>query len=150
MKRLAVVCAVLGLVGLVLGMVVPAGAQDGGGRTIRVVERITEARFQDLAPQGPSLGDQFVQSGNLWRQGNRVGRDGVVCTVTSRRREELQCEATVRFHNGQIAVQGLISNQSQFDLPVTGGSGAYTGAEGIVHVNSVSNNKEILTFHLED
>jgi hypothetical protein len=41
-----------------------------------------EGQFVDIAPTGgpPSLGDSFVFSDNLFRDGRRVGFDGGACT----------------------------------------------------------------------
>jgi hypothetical protein len=153
-KRLAILGAAAAMVALAVSMVVgPAGAQDDQRRTIRVVAVTTQERFVDLAPQREfSLGDKGISSANLWRHGNRVGRAGIDCTVTSTRGSgEFHCVATARFGNGQVTVQGLIRGEPEtFVLPVTGGSGAYLGAEGIVHVRDVSPRRQILTFHLED
>lgn len=150
-KKLGVMGVALVVVALALSMMIPAGAQDDGGRTIRVASVTAQERFLDLGPEGFTLGDKLVFSTNLWRQGERVGRLGVECTVTSTRTEDLQCLATARFGNGQITVQGLLRGEPEsFVLAVTGGTGAYFGAEGSVHVLQVSENREILTFHLED
>jgi hypothetical protein len=141
----------MAVLAIALSMVVPAGAQDDEGRTIRVASVTAQERFLDLGPEGFTLGDELVFSANLWRQGERVGRLGVECTVTSTRTEDLQCLATARFGNGQITVQGLLRGAPEsFVLAVTGGTGAYFGAAGSVHVLQVSENREILTFHLED
>jgi hypothetical protein len=65
---------------------------------------------------------------------------------------ESQCVATARLGNGQITVQGLLAGEPEtFVLPITGGSGAYLGAEGTVHVRTqVTPTKSIFTFRLED
>jgi hypothetical protein len=148
-KRLAVVGAVVGVVALAISMVLPAAAENGG-RTIRVVSVLTEEELLDLGSEGFSLGDEFIFSSDLWKQDRRVGRSGVVCTVTSVEHEESQCVATASFGNGQITAQGIPTGPERFVLPITGGSGAFSGAEGQVHVRQVSETREILTFHLEE
>jgi Allene oxide cyclase barrel like domain len=150
-KRFGVIVVALVALALAVSMVLPAGAQDDESRTIRVASVTAQERFLDLGQQGFSLGDEFVFSANLMRQGERVGRLGVECTVTSTRTEDVQCVATARFGNGQITVQGLLRGEPEsFLLAVTGGTGAYLGTEGSVHVQQVSDTREILTFHLED
>jgi hypothetical protein len=80
-----------------------------------------------------------------------VGHTGVVCTITFLEREEAQCVGTACFSDGQITVQGLIAGEPEtLVLPVTGGSGVYEWADGELHVQIVSDTREILTFRLED
>jgi hypothetical protein len=104
--------------------------------------------FLTLALRGPASvtrTDKFLQGGK------EVAHGGVVCTVTSLERNELQCVATAWFRGGQITGQALVGLEGgAFVVPITGGSGKYEGAEGELHVPSVSETKEILTFHLED
>jgi hypothetical protein len=151
LKRLVVLGA-FALAALAVGAVSPAlgsSGDDGEHLTIRVVSIIEEEEFLDPGADGPTLGDEFVFSAKLLRGGEQVGHTGVVCTVTSVEREELECLATAWFENGQITAQGLVSGEETFALPITGGSGKYKGAEGEVHVRSVSETKEILTFRVE-
>ena len=152
-KRSAAIGAAAAVLALAVSMLVgPAGAQEDGGRTIRVAAVTIEERFLNLGPQGFSLGDKFIFSANLRRHGERVGRLGVECTITmTRHGGESQCVATARFGNGQITAQGLLAGEPEtFVFPITGGSGAYLGAEGAVRVRQVTDTREILTFRLED
>ena len=149
-KRLAVMAAAIAVVALALSVVVPAAADDEGRHRIRVVAVLAEQQELNLGPQGFSLGDQFILSENLWRHGKKVGRSGVECTVTSVKNEEVQCTGTVRLGNGQITARGLLGQARSFTIPVSGGSGAYFGAEGVLHIRQVSERKEIYTFVLEN
>jgi nucleoside-diphosphate-sugar epimerase len=112
--------------------------------TIRGTERLlTEMQRLHL--------DQVVFSSKYVKGGDEVGHDSVVCTITSLKRQEAQCVATAWFPGGQITAQALISFAEEPPaVPITGGSGKYTGAEGEIHVRTVSDTKEILTFRLED
>jgi hypothetical protein len=153
-KRLVVVGAAIALTALAVGVVAPAfgssGDDDNGKRVIRVVSVNTEEDFLDLGAQGFSLGDEFVFTSSLRKSGEEVGHTGVVCTTTSVEREEVQCVATASFSDGQITVQGLLAGEPEtFVLPVTGGSGAYEGADGELQVREVSDTREILRFRLE-
>jgi hypothetical protein len=148
-KRIAVLGAGIALVALAVGVVTPAFGSGDRDHTIRVVSTATEQEFVDLGAKGFSLGDEFIFSANLHQHGKEVGHDGVVCTFTSADREEAECVATAWFSGGQITVQGLVAGESEFVLPVTGGSGKYEGAEGEIHIKEVSETKEILTFHIE-
>jgi hypothetical protein len=169
-KRLGILGAVIAVMALVGGAVSPAlGSSSHGAastssghadkrQTIRVIAVFTEFDPNiDLGAPGFSLGDEVVFSGNLLRNGEQVGRVGVVCTFVSTAnadRVEAQCPATATLPGGQIAVQGVIVNRSlNFTLPITGGSGRYQGAGGQLVSRDVSTPTQPqveLTFHLED
>jgi Allene oxide cyclase barrel like domain len=112
-------------------------------QTIRVLAVFTEFDPNiDVGAPGFSLGDEVVFSGNLLRNGQQVGRVGVVCTFASTAnaaRVEAQCPTTSILPGGQITTQGTIVNRSlNFTLPITGGSGRFQGAGGQVVSRDVS------------
>jgi hypothetical protein len=157
-------------VALVVGAVSPAlgssrhgSASTASGhadqqQTIRVTAVFTEFDPNiDVGAPGLSLGDEVVFSGDLLRDGQRVGRIGVVCTFVSTQnaaRVEAQCPATATLPGGQIPVQGVIVNRAlNFTLPITGGSGRYDRARGQVVSRDVSTPTQPqveLAFQLED
>jgi hypothetical protein len=122
--------------------VLAAGAPAAGGgkgKTLRLVAIQKQQQFIDLAPTGPSLGDQLVFSDTVYRNGREFGTDGVVCSITQvvppYTVATYQCVATIRLRDGMITVQGLNEFQGQgdpgpFRLAITGGTGAYRGASG--------------------
>jgi hypothetical protein len=169
-KRLVILSAVIAVVALVVGAGNPAlGSSSQGsastasghatkGQTIRVIAVFTEFDANiDVGAPGFSLGDEVVFAGNLLRNGEQVGRVGVVCTFVSTQnadRVEAQCPATATLPGGQIAVQGVIVNRSlNFTLPITGGSGRYQGAGGQLVSRDLSTPTQPqveLTFQLEN
>ena len=164
-KRVVILGAVIAVMALVVGAVNPAlgsssqgAGSTEGGQTIRVTAAFTEFDPSiDVGAPGFSLGDEVVFSGNLLRNGEQVGRIGVVCTFVSTAnaaRVEAQCPTTSILPGGQITTQGTIINRSlNFTLPITGGSGRYLGASGQVVSRDVSTPTQPqveLTFHLED
>jgi hypothetical protein len=95
-KRLGLLGAVIAVMALVVGAVSPAlGSSSQGAastssgdtderQTIRVIAVFTEFDANiDVGAPGFSLGDDVVFSGNLLRNGEQVGRIGVVCTFVS-------------------------------------------------------------------
>jgi hypothetical protein len=165
-KRVVILGAVIAVMALVVGAVSPAlGSSQGAAstssdkqQTIRVMAVFTEFDANiDVGAPGFSLGDEVVFSGNLLRNGEQVGRIGVVCTFVSTAnaaKVEAQCPTTSILPGGQITTQGTIVNRSlNFTLPITGGSGRYLGASGQVVSRDVSTPTQPqveLTFHLED
>jgi hypothetical protein len=166
LKRLGTMAAVIVFGALAVGSVAPAtghGGGNGGGsgggddgdshETIRVLSTNTEESFIDVGEPDFSQGDSFVFTSNLTMQGKQVGHTGVVCTITSTATEESQCVGTVWLLRGQITIQGLVAGEPQvFQFPITGGSGAYEGAEGTLVVRELSQNptRELLMFNLTD
>jgi hypothetical protein len=168
-KRLGILGAVIAVVALMVGAVGPAlGSSSQGSastssghadkqQTTRVLAVFTEFDANiDVGAEGFSLGDVVVFSGNLLRNGEQVGRVGVVCTFVSTANEdrvEAQCPTTAILPGGQITTQGTIVNRSlNFTLPITGGSGRYQGAGGQVVSRDVSTPTQPqveLTFQLE-
>jgi Allene oxide cyclase barrel like domain len=167
-KRLGLLGAVIAVVALVVGVVSPAlgSSSQGAGstssghadeQTLRVTAVFTEFDANiDVGAPGFSLGDEVVFSGKLLRNGEQVGRIGVVCTFVSTAnadRVEAQCPTTSILPGGQITTQGTIVNRSlNFTLPITGGSGRYQGAGGQVVSRDVSTPTQPqveLTFQLE-
>ena len=163
-KRLGILGAVIAVMALMVGAVSPAlGSSQGAAstssdqqQTIRVIAVFTEFDANiDVGAPGFSLGDEVVFSGNLLRNGQQVGRVGVVCTFVSTAnadRVEAQCPTTSILPGGQITTQGTIVNRSlNFTLPITGGSGRYEGAGGQVVSRDISTPTQPqveLTFHL--
>ena len=92
----------------------------------------------------PAVGQGFVTTGTLYKsaggkQGAPVGHVRVVCTVTSVTLMQnsgtvwTQCEVSLFLPGGVIEGSGplSLSNPTNY-VPVTGGTGAYVGAQGIV------------------
>lgn len=97
----------------------------------------THQAFLDLGDPGPSVGDQYVFGGNLSRQqgGTPIGRIAGQCTTISN--TEVLCTSSFTFNGGQISFQALVDVTvfyagKPFDFAVTGGTGPYRNAQGMV------------------
>jgi hypothetical protein len=152
LKRLGAAGAMVGVAALAVGSIGPATGStddDDGHERIRVVSTNTEESFVDVGEPDISLGDAYVFTSRLTRFGRTVGHTGVVCTTTSVTMEEAQCVGTAKLRRGQITVQGLLAGEpEEFELPITGGTGAFEDVGGTLVVQFVSDTKEILTFHV--
>jgi hypothetical protein len=131
--------AVVAVVALAALAAAAPAAGGGKGKTLRLVAIQKQQQFIDLAPTGPSLGDQLVFSDTLYRNRREAGTDGAVCSITQvvppYTVATYQCLGTIRLRNGQITVQGLNEFQGPgdpgpFRFAITGGTGAYSGASG--------------------
>jgi hypothetical protein len=132
-RKLAAFGAVLALGAMMLGTSL-TGASAGTSQEIRFRAITTEATNLDLGEDGPSLGDQYIFHDVLKREGEKIGHDGGVCTITSVKGMELQCLVTVYLSGGQITLQGLATDGQEFVFAVTGGTDQYQGASGEAHV----------------
>jgi hypothetical protein len=133
-----------------------AGAAPSG-RTIDIHAATAQENFMDASPAGFSLGDVAVIHDHLTNAGGKpAGHDGVVCTVTlvTSHGAQFQCLVTAHLKGGDLTAQGLFTEP--FRQPhhptvlfaVTGGTGAYAGADGFVRVHEVSEEETDYTFHL--
>jgi len=86
-----------------------------------------------------------------------VGFDSGECTLTRLPEKYAEqtlgnCVVTVTWKNGSLTVQGVVRFKKQEPQPaalaVTGGTGRYDGAAGVVDVAFTENHK-ILTFKLK-
>ena len=157
LKRLGATGGVILLAALATGAVAPATGQGAVAKghedrdeTVRVLSVNTEEDFVDVGKAGDSLGDAFIFTSALTRHGKAVGHTGVVCTLTSVDRGEVQCVGTARLPGGQITIQGLLAGEPEvFSFAITGGTGHYEGADGTLVVKELSDTQELLTFHLD-
>jgi hypothetical protein len=133
----------------------PSPASAGTNHELRFRAISMEETFLDLGERGPSQGDEFIFHEVLKQNGERVGHDGGVCTITSVTSAggEFNCVATLSLAGGQISVQGLVpfsqGAPARFTLPVTGGTGQYEGATGELHGREISETVDRLTLQLE-
>ena len=94
-----------------------ASAQTDNVTVLRLTAVEVESHIVDVAPTGgpPSLGDTLVASDNLFRDGRRVGFDGVVCTIVRVEHPPtaFHCVATLRISGDQLTLSAaLISRLS--------------------------------------
>lgn len=131
-------------------------------QTIRLTASTFDSRDLDLGPTGPTLGDYFVVTEDLFRHGQKVGTDHGTCTITriepkngTPERGALTCAATFVLPQGQIAVYGTrtaeLASQKppNFVLAVTGGTGVYKRARGTVHIVDLSQSDSRVILRLD-
>lgn len=155
------ILAVVALGVLLSGSAVATADAKAKKRTLRLEATQNQSEFVDVGASGPSLGDYFVASETLFRNGEEVGTSGVVCTATEVVPPydviTLSCEATLDLERGQITLQGLIEVQGEddtgpFTVAITGGTRAYRGVGGEAKIRNVSETESIylLTFEAKN
>jgi hypothetical protein len=131
------VIAVLG-VALAVGGASIASARDdnGGGRTIRLTAKSTGVALVENGQAGINRGDRFISSGDLLRDGQKVGVAALDCVVIAAGPPQwvYQCTNTASLPGGQLAFQGLVTSEgvtpSGGTAAVTGGTDRYRRAHG--------------------
>ena len=162
MMRRRLPLAILAVLALAVAIVPGASTSSSAVRSsedddvlvIRVTETTVEDANLDLGEPGDSLGDEFVFRNDLSRAGEKVGVDGGVCTVVGLEpmvSATVQCVATARLPRGQITVQGLVTftdGPSTFKLAITGGTGRFREAHGVLTIEEASDTEALLTFRI--
>jgi hypothetical protein len=156
MRLLTGLALLLGATALALSVVTLLREEDQQPRevTLGLTEKEDAFKFSDVAPAASSeedisAGDSFVFSGDV--SGERNGRLAGACQVADR--GEPTCHATYTFDDGQITVAGVPDFRQKaetFQLPVTGGSDAYEGANGQVTVRENGDAEHSMTLLLPE
>ena len=106
----------------------------------------------DPASDEPALGDGFVLSEDLLRDGHKVGISGVACTFVRLENppSALQCQISARIGGDQLTLQGLAFDQPRNVFAITGGTGRWRNAGGQVVVRDVSDTESDITLFITD
>jgi hypothetical protein len=123
-------------------LLLPGAAQAETTLTIRVVSVSTSLREVDKGPKGVSAGDRVIFSDTLRNavrqfgkpKGAKVGSDRGVMRFTSSRTARF--EGSARLPGGTLRLEGDVIpvSRESIAIPVTGGTGRYAGARGVVIV----------------
>ncbi|WP_405857184.1 dirigent protein [Streptomyces sp. NBC_00090] len=113
----------------------------------------------DESAPAPVVGESFAFADDLFRTkgGDKVGRDGVSCTVVrAGNPSDLQCVGTFALTGGpggQLAGQTLLSvdpsddQPAAFDIAVTGGTGDFKDVRGYIR-STPDGDYSRMEFHL--
>jgi hypothetical protein len=145
---------------LVLGNLTLACATADSSRdhpqtmTLRLTETEVDFATLDLGAPGEGIGDQFLGTGDLTREGKPAGEAHLSCTRMRRAgtTSRFQCSGVLSLPAGQIAAQGapvLVDDQpAGFSLAVIGGTGAYRAAHGQLKTVELSSTERRITVEL--
>jgi hypothetical protein len=153
-RRWRVFIFLAALLGTTLSFASFASAHTDDVKVLHLRGVQVESQFVDVAPTGPqpSLGDSFVLSENLFRDGKKVGISGVVCTFVRLQHppSAVECVITARLGSDQLTVQGLSFDQPRNVFAITGGTGRWRNAGGQVVVRDVSETESVITLFISD
>jgi hypothetical protein len=128
----------------------PAVGRDGKHhRVIQLTGVSVIAETIDLGNPGLSVGDIIVISDDLFQDEEKVGVHGGTCTVVRVGALLFHCVVTFTLPDGQITAQGLVTpDLAEEQVAVTGGTGAYTTAQGELTVLEEGEGQSRYTFEL--
>jgi allene oxide cyclase-like protein len=136
MSRKATIGALAAVLAVSGASIASAGSDDDDGqRVIRLMVRTTGIALVENGQAGLNPGDRFVSSGDLLREGEKIGDAGLDCTVIRVHAPAslYSCVSGAALPGGQIAFQSLSAvdpaNVSA-TAAVTGGTGRYRTAHG--------------------
>ena len=137
-KVMAAVAAV-GLLGLIGGAVAAsAGTDITAPETIKTVGTALKDKFVDVGKQGPSVGDTFATTLDIKSQaGVDLGTERTQCTLGTGR-VAICTGAFDITGRGEIVGTGAVnlgSDLSDFDVPITGGTGEFANVRGVAHIH---------------
>jgi hypothetical protein len=141
---------------LTLTSLAPASAHKHERHVLKLTTTTLDQAQADVGKPGLSLGDVSVITEDAYRDGKKVGTSDLSCTVV---RVDLpkhffaaQCFNTTVLPEGQITSQGYVTSDQiekvPFEQAITGGTGAYRAARGVLTVDEAGDGPAHLTFDL--
>jgi hypothetical protein len=139
------VIAVIAAVAVAAAVIIPiSSAPAASSRTFTLQSKLDRSTLHriDSGKHGNSAGDEFVLATSLSRGGSPAGRALYVQTAVDDRYRGLSQVVQLMLPEGTLELQGagldrrapgLAKPPVEWDYAIVGGTGAYTGASGIVH-----------------
>ena len=116
-------------------------------RNVIVVERAVTDAVVDNAPKGDSAGDLLTFANPIYNRTNakRVGHNQGSCirTVVGK---AWQCSWTTWLDKGSLVVEGPFFDKHDSVLAITGGTGRYASARGVMHLHARNAKGTAFTF----
>ena len=120
-----------------------------GTNTLTVVAEVDREVEVDIGDAGESTGDFFVTEQTVYQSGGGkvIGEDVVRCELGIR---TFNCEATLKLDGrGKIRVAGAFFGARDNAVPITGGTGNFSGVGGQLKVFNLRGGRELLVLELE-
>jgi len=128
-------------------LTIASGVTNQVAPSITVVERAVSDTVVDIGPSGDSRGDllAFANPGFDGANSKRVGRDQGSCVRTVAGKA-WQCSWTTFLPKGSLVVEGPFYDTRGSVVAITGGTGAYSRARGVMHLNARNAKGTAFTF----
>lgn len=124
------------------------------GQVIRLVAKPIRREVFKNGGSEANLGDRSVFTHALFLDGEEVGFDGGTCTVVRMEDDApyILCNVSMSLLQGTIAFQTFVQEifpPPPFYAAITGGTGAFTGASGEMHIDPASPDTHFYTIYLD-
>ena len=138
MQRGVIVAMAVAVLGGLFGVASAQGTTEARSIEIRLTSINISSREVDKLPNGPSVGDQFLQTNRLRNRvaqfgkpaGAVVGRDRATLTLVAP--SGIRVEGVVYLPGGTLTLRGLLRvvSKTTVSAAVVGGTGRFAGARG--------------------
>jgi hypothetical protein len=129
------------------GALVAAGPASADPQELKVIEHATTDAVTDTGAKGDSAGDVLTFANEVFDADNKnkVGTDQGHCirTVAGKAWE---CFWTLSLDKGQLTVEGPFYDAGDSVLAITGGTGAFAGAQGEMALSAYGTKGDAYTF----
>jgi allene oxide cyclase len=129
------------------GAIAASSAAFAEPQEIKLVEHATTDAVTDTGASGDSAGDILTFSNEVYDEDdkNKVGSDQGICfrTVVGKAWE---CFWTLNLDKGQLTVEGPFFDSADSVLAITGGTGAYAGAQGEMALSAIGTDGQAYRF----
>lgn len=125
------------------------------GEVIKLVSRPGRREVFKNGSAEVNLGDRSVFTHALYLDEEEIGFDGGACTVVRLEEDGTQyilCNVSMILPEGTIAFQTFIEQEfppPPFYAAITGGTGAYKGVRGEMHIDPATPETHYYTLYLE-
>jgi hypothetical protein len=120
---------------------------------VRIYGTTTGISYVDLGNPGPGAGDESIRGLRLSdRRGRTIGNGSIICISLGRALPGTSlCSGVYSLPKGKLVVSGTRRSPDYYVLPVTGGTGIFQRAAGVLIGDTVSRNprKDRLVFNLD-
>ena len=141
---------------MLLGTVASVAARPKDDHTLRVTWHQTSFVSTQVDPTKtePATGDTFTGGAIVLRYAaphDQIGTAGLHCVWVEAGDAELMCEASFYLPDGKITTQSLMrpADGDLRTLAITGGTGAYRSASGVLTVTSINDTDELGVFSFD-
>jgi hypothetical protein len=155
MRKLILPAIVAAVAAIALTSLSPASAHQKNRVFTVTTNTIAEAPT-DTPPKPPKLGDINVITEDVVVGGKKIGTSDLTCTLVrldlAKHFFAAECFNTTVLPGGQITAQGYVTSDQiekvPFEQAITGGTGVYAGARGVLTVDEAGDGPAHLTFAL--
>jgi allene oxide cyclase len=129
------------------------GTLADGMLTLVVIESPVSDTIIDLEPVGDTMGDLLVFANAVYDESGEtlVGTDQGWCVRSNPGAGVWECTWTLTLANGQLVVQGpFFDFEETSTLAITGGAGAFLGAEGEMILSATPEGQFMFTYRIID